>query len=76
MSKEKKQMIMDKANEAMDTLVRRFTSSNTIGVERATIKASEFVALVEYINLLLDDVIEMQELQGGSPQGRTSLSIP
>lgn len=60
MDKEKKQLIMDKANDAMDTLVRRFTSSNTIEVERTTIKASEFVAMVDYINLLLDDIVDLR----------------
>lgn len=60
MNKEKKQVIMNNASEVMDTLTQRFTSSNTVGVERATIKANEYIALLDYINLLLDDIIVLQ----------------
>ena len=60
MDKEKKQEILDQASEVMDTLTHRFTSSNTIGVERATIKANEYIALLDYINLLLDDIVDLR----------------
>lgn len=67
MKKEEKQVIIDKANEAMDTLVRRFTSSNTIEVERTSIKASEFAALLDYINFLSDDATRKlhRQVEGG-----------
>lgn len=40
------------ANEAIETLMRRFTSSNTTPVERSTIKAEELDAILDYIALL------------------------
>jgi len=44
--------IKSQANEAIETLVRRFTSHNSTPIERTTIKVEEFDAILEYIALL------------------------
>lgn len=44
--------IKQEANDAIETLVRRFSSSNSTPVERSTIKDHEFHAILDYIALL------------------------
>lgn len=50
------QNIENNANNTLETLIRRFTSSNTIPVERTNIKKEEFELILQYISLLKNEI--------------------
>lgn len=50
------QHIESNANQILEDMITRFTSSNSIPVERSTIKRDEFEQLLQYIALLKSEV--------------------
>lgn len=50
------QKIENNANEILEDMITRFTSSNSIPVERTSIKREEFEQLLQYIALLKSEV--------------------
>lgn len=50
------QHIESNANQILEDMITRFTSSNSIPVERTSIKREEFEQLLQYIALLKSEV--------------------